>query len=162
MENMSPLADLDVATPKPWRRWIPPALRALFWADASKQFDAFLSYSWTADGRVAPMIQSVLQRFLCPWYKLRAKTIFRDLSSLPAGSNLQKELYTRLDRSTHLILLATPAAAHSRGMELEAKYWFSRPRHGQILIIVTDGDANTWTDIAPKLLPESIRTNLAG
>jgi hypothetical protein len=100
----SPL--LDLAPPKPWRRFVPSWLRSLIWVDSAGTYDAFLSYSWKSDSEIAPVIQSVIQRFLCPWYKLRAKTIFRDLSCLPAGSSLEKELFDRIDRSKHFIVLA--------------------------------------------------------
>src|ERR1017187_9582475 len=155
-------SQLDLPPPKRWRRLVPPWLRSLIWVDAVARYDAFLSYSWASDSEVAPVIQSVLQRFLCPWYRLRAKTIFRDLSSLPAGSSLENELFARLDRSVHLIVLACPAAAQSRGMEMEARHWFSRHRDGQILIIVTAGECDTWQKIREHLLPPAIRDNLAG
>jgi len=134
----SPL--LDLAPRKGWRRFVPSWLRSLIWIDSAGSYDAFLSYSWKSDIKIAPVIQSLIQRFLCPWYKLRAKTVFRDLSCLPAGSNLETELFDRLDRSTHLIVLASPDAAASHGMEIEARHWFSRPREGQILIIVSSGE----------------------
>jgi WD40 repeat protein len=152
--------DLDLAEHKKWRRFVPPWLRALLWADSAKRYDAFLSYCWKADKEAAPVIQSVLQGFLRPWYKVRAKTIFRDLSCLPAGSSIEAELFDRLDRSSHLIVLANPDAPHSRGMELEASYWFSRPRKGaHVLIIVTDGEAHDWEQVR-QLVPRSVRDNL--
>jgi hypothetical protein len=67
-----------------------------------------------------------------------------------------------LDRSTHLIVLACPEAAHSKGMELEASYWFSRPREGKVLIIISFGDFKTWKEIRHHLLPPSIRASLTG
>jgi hypothetical protein len=108
---------LDLAPPKRWRQLIPRWFRSLIWVDSAARYDAFLSYTWASDRNVAPVIQSVLQRFVCPWYKVRAKNIFRDLSSLPASSNLEKELFDRLDRSAHLVVLASPETAQSRGME---------------------------------------------
>ena len=99
---------LDKAPHKPWRRFLPVWLRSLIWVDYADSYDAFLSYSWKSDRQVAPVIQSVIQRFLCPWYKLRAKTVFRDLLCLPASSSLEAELFYRLDRSKHLIVLASP------------------------------------------------------
>jgi WD40 repeat protein len=158
LANMVPL--LDVAAPREWRRFVPAWLRALIWVDSSQSYDAFLSYSWKSDSKIAPVIQSVIQRFLCPWYKLRAKTVFRDLSCLPAGSSLEFELFDRLDRSAHLIVLASPEAAHSGGMLMEAIHWFSRHRDGQILIIVTAGQCQTWEDIRDQLLPPAMRDNL--
>src|SRR5215470_8473574 len=106
---------LDLAPAKPWRRLLPAWLRSLIWVDASAHYDAFLSYSWQSDREVAPVIQSVIHRFLCPWYKLRARTVFRDLSCLPAGSSLEAQLFERLDRSQHLLVLASPDAVNSHG-----------------------------------------------
>src|SRR5581483_7600704 len=104
---------LDLRSPQPWRRFTPNWLQSLLWVDGSQSYDAFLSYSWTADKQVAPVIQGAIQNFLRPWYKIRAKTVFRDLSSLPAGSSLETELFDRMDRSLHLLVLACPAAASS-------------------------------------------------
>src|ERR1700730_19400205 len=116
------VSPLDLAPPKRWRRVVPLWLRSLIWVDSAQKYDAFLSYSWKSESGVAPVIQSVIQRFLCPWYKLRAKTVFRDISCLPAGSSLETELFDRLDRSNHLIVLASPDARASHGMEIEARH----------------------------------------
>jgi hypothetical protein len=66
-----------------------------------------------------------------------------------------------MDRSTHLIVLASPGAACSRGMEIKARHWFSRPRDGEILIVVTDGESKSWEEIRGQLLPAGVRENLA-
>ena len=172
---------MDLAPPKRWMRLFPSWLRSLIWADSAESYDAFLSYCWASDKQVAPVIQSVIHRFLCPWYKVRAKTVFRDLSCLPAGSSLDYELFSRLDKSTHLIVLASPEAANSRGMEMEAKHWFSRDRKGEILIIVTAGPAHEfdedhsndnrsekaqvqlydWDEIRDHLLPPALKAHFA-
>ena len=172
------IATMDVAPTKPWKRFVPGWLRSLIWVDSAGNYDAFLSYSWTCDKEVAPVVQSVIHRFLCPWYKVRAKTAFRDLSCLPAGSSLNSELFSRLDRSTHFIVLASPEAPNSRGMEAEARHWLSRDRSGEVLILVTDvprhmcGDEESaapkspklsceWLDIRDHLLPPALRTHFA-
>jgi hypothetical protein len=160
MASPTQSSPLDLAPPKPWRRLIPRWLRSLIWVDSAAHYDAFLSYSWQSDREVAPLIQSVIQKFVCPWYKVRAKTVFRDLSCLPAGSSFKDEIFARLDRSPHLIVLACPEAAGSRGMEMEAEHWFSRPRDGQVLIIITAGEFGTWDGIRDHLLPEAVRNNL--
>jgi sulfatase modifying factor 1 len=152
---------LDLRPPETWRRFVPSWLRSLIWVDSADRYDAFLSYSWKSNREVAPVIQSVLQRFLRPWYKLRAKTVFRDLSCLPAGSSLNGELFDRLDRSAHLIVLASPEARLSRGMEMEARHWFSHPRNGQVLIIVTHGEYDNWDSMSKNLLPPAVKNNLA-
>jgi len=151
---------LDKAPQKPWRRCLPRWLRSLIWLDAAAHYDAFLSYSWKADGSIAPLIQSALQQFLCPWYKRRAKNVFRDLSSLPAGSSLQKELFERIDRSTHFVVLACPEAANSKGMDMEARYWFSRARSGDLIVVVTAGRCETWEEIRDRLIPAAVRDHL--
>src|SRR5262249_30311851 len=151
---------LDISPPKRWRQFIPAWIRSLIWIDSAANYDAFLSYSWKGDSQVAPVIQSLIQQFLCPWYKPRAKTIFRDLSSLPAGSSLEAELFARLDKSRHFIALVSPAAAKSGGMEKEARHWFSREREGHVLIVVTEGNQNTWEGIRDQLLPSSLSERL--
>ena len=74
----------------------------------------------------------------------------------------ERELFDRLDRSSHLIVLASPEAAKSQGMEIEAQHWFSRKRDGQVLIIVTDGNSENWPHIREQLLPRSVANNLQG
>jgi len=154
-------AVLDIAPPKHWRRLVPLWFRGLIWVDSVQRFDAFLSYSWKADMYVATAIQAVTHRFLRPWYRTHARNAFRDLSSLPAGSSLERELLDRLDRSRHLIVLLSHESAMSRGMELEAAHWFSRPREGELLIIVTVSGCRDWEEIR-SFLPRSIRENLTG
>jgi WD40 repeat protein len=154
--------ELDLAPHRAWRRFVPVWLRSLIWVDSASRYDAFLSYSWKSDKQVAPVIQSVLQGFLRPWNKVRAKAIFRDLSCLPAGSSLQKELFDRIDRSQHFIVLASPEAAISAGMNMEARYWFSRPRDGEVLVIVTKGSTESWDMIRNDLLPPVIAKGLSG
>jgi WD40 repeat protein len=155
VNDPGPTADLPPSPPR-WRTFLPSWIRSLIWVDESDHFDAFLSYSWKADGDTAPAIQSILQRFLCPWYRVRALRVFRDLSSLPAGGTVEGALCARLDRSRHLIVLASPEAPRSAGMELEARHWLAGTRRGEVLIIVTSGDFESWHDIRQRLLPPSL------
>jgi WD40 repeat protein len=120
-----------------------------------------LSYSWKGESSIAPVIQSCLQSFLRPWYKTRALSIFRDLSSLAASSDLYRSLEEKIDQSNHLIVLASRSAAGSEGMEFEAKYWFSKPRSGQILILVIEPDCSTWAQILECLLPPTLTAKLS-
>src|SRR5262245_40032620 len=126
MSRRAESQELDLPPHPPrWRRFVPRWLRSVIWVDSAPRYDAFLSYPWSSDKAVAEQVQSVLQGFLRPWYRSRAKTVFRDLSCLPATSDLEDELCQRLDASEHLIVLASRKAASSRGMEIEAKHWFS-------------------------------------
>ena len=154
LENDQPPA------PPRWRSLLPTWLRALIWVDEVSSYDAFLSYSWASDREVAQTVQSVIQRFLCPWYKIRSKRVFRDLSCLPANSNLQDELRERLDKSRHLIVLACPEAASSKGMQFEAEYWLSRKREGEVLVVVTSGNYPGWPEIRERALPAVLQERL--
>lgn len=155
---------LDVSdlppTPPRWRRFLPKWVRELIWLDERVSYDAFISYSWKADAAIAPSIQRAISQFLCPWYKVRAKRVFRDLACLAAGSSLEDELRMRLDASEHLIVLASRAALASEGMELEVRHWYSKKRVGQVLVILTDGDFQSWDDVRPNALPPSLAAKL--
>ena len=152
----------DRRPPPRWRSLVPRLIRTLLWGDGRPSYDAFLSYSWKVDIPVATVVQSTLQQFLCPWYRLRALNVFRDLSSLPASSSLEDGLRDRLDRSQHLIVLASPEAMTSAGMEFEARYWFSRPRNGDVLVVLTSGPYRTWPELRDGALPPTLRAKLAG
>ena len=140
--------------------YLPRFLRRLIWADEANKFIAFLSYSWTSDSATAPVLQTTLQQFLRPWFKLRALNIFRDRSMLPANSSLEDALRATIDRSQHLIVLASRAAATSSGMEFEGQYWFSKPRDGQVLIVLSEPGGASWPSIRDRFLPPSVASNL--
>jgi hypothetical protein len=150
----------DIPVPPRWRALLPSRIRMLVWGDDRESYDGFLSYSWEADHSVAPVLQSVLQNFLRPWYKVRTLNIFRDLSSLPANQNLREELAKRLDRSKHLIVLASPQAATSGGMAFEAEHWLSIKRDGHILVVVTSGNYPNWDLVREEALPAPLRPHL--
>jgi hypothetical protein len=43
---------------------------------------------------------------------------------------------------------------------MEARHWFSHPRDGDVLIIITSGDYKEWEEIREHLLPAAVRDNL--
>jgi len=45
-------------------------------------YDAFMSYSHAEDGKLTPAMQSALQQFVKPWYRLRAMRVLRAQTSL--------------------------------------------------------------------------------
>ena len=77
------------------------------------RFDAFISYSHAADGRLAPALQSGLHRFAKPWYRVRALRVFRDEASLSANPALWSSITQALDESEAFLLLASPDAKAS-------------------------------------------------
>ena len=84
-----------------------------------KKYDAFISYSHAADGKLAPSLQNALHRIAKPIFQFRALNIFRDETSLSATPHLWSKIEEALDKSSYLILLASPAAARSEWVKKE-------------------------------------------
>jgi WD40 repeat protein len=103
------------------------------------QYKAFISYSHAADGRLAPTLQSALQRFAKPWYRLRALRIFRDKTSLAATPSLWASIEQALGRSEYFLLLASPEAAKSPWIEREVQWWIESRSASTTLIVLTGG-----------------------
>ena len=91
-------------------------------------FDAFISYSHAADGKLAPSLQRGLQQLAKPWSRRQALRIFRDDTGLSVNPALWQSITTALDESDYFILLASPGAAASEWVNQEIEYWMaSRP-----------------------------------
>ena len=78
------------------------------------KYDAFISYSHAADGKLAPALQRSLHRIAKPFYKLRALNIFRDQTNLSVTPHLWETIENALRQSRFLIYMASPGAAQSR------------------------------------------------
>src|SRR5262249_29245649 len=86
-------------------------------------YDAFISYSHSADGQLAPALQRALHRFAKPWWKLRAVNVFRDGTSLAAAHDLSEAITSALLNSRFFILLAAPGASASKWCQREIETW---------------------------------------
>jgi hypothetical protein len=73
-----------------------------------------------------PQARAALHRFAKPWYKLRALHIFRDQTNLAGNPALWSSIREALDQSLFYILLASPEAAVSPWVALEAEYWIPK------------------------------------
>jgi WD40 repeat protein len=102
-------------------------------------YNAFISYSHTADGTPAAALQSALHSFAKPWYKRRALHIFRDQTNLAVNPALWSSIREALDQSLFFILLASPEAAASPWVEKEAEYWIAKNGPSHVLIVLTAG-----------------------
>jgi len=70
------------------------------------KYDAFISYSQSADGELADALQSGLQRLGRPWYRPRpTMRVFRDKTGFGASEDLSEPIRGVLDSSDYLILL---------------------------------------------------------
>ena len=130
----------------------------------SYAYQAFISYSHAADGKLAPALQSALQQFAKPWTRLRAVRVFRDKTGLAVTPGLWSSISTALDSSEYFLLLASPDAARSYWVDQEVQHWLSQPRAERLLIILTGGEI-VWDPASRTLdatrttaLPPSLRT----
>lgn len=106
-------------------------------------YDAFLSYSHAADGRLAPAVQRGLHQLAKPWYRMRALRVFRDQVSLSANPDLWAMITAALEDSRFFILMASPRAAASSWVQREVEYWQAHREQATFLIVLTDGTI-TW------------------
>jgi hypothetical protein len=102
-----------------------------------KDYKAFISYSHAADGKLAPAIQSALQNFAKPWYRLRTIKIFRDETNLSVSPSLWPSILEALKSAEYFILLASPEAARSKWVQKELEYWINNRSVQKLLIIKT-------------------------
>jgi hypothetical protein len=126
----------DTTTSRP--KISPPRLSA-------QPYDAFISYSHAADGRLAPALQAGLQSLAKPWYRRRALRVFRDETSLSASPELWPAIEGALSESRYFVLLASPEAAASRWVEEEVGWWRAHRSHDSVLIALTEGELG-WDD----------------
>src|ERR1700753_3594872 len=116
-------------------------------------YNAFISYSHSADALVAAALQSALHRFAKPWYKLRALQIFRDQTNLAVNPALWSSIRDALDQSQFFILLASPEAAASPWVGKEAEYWITNNGLSHFLIVLTGGDMQ-WDRSTNSFAPD--------
>jgi WD40 repeat protein len=109
------------------------------------KFNAFISYSHSADGKIGPALQKALVKLAKPWYKMRALRIFRDETSLSASPHLWKNIIAGLMDSEYFILLASPMAASSKWVQKEIEFWLSKKSVENIIIALTEGEI-VWDD----------------
>lgn len=134
------------------------------------RYDAFISYSHEADDRIALGLRDGLHQFAKPWRALRAARVFLDRTSLAAAPELWPDLRERLDASSFLILLASPAAAGSEWVgPREVAHWLSVPKRADHLIlactdgrIVWDHETGDFDWQLTTALPDELRGALPG
>jgi tetratricopeptide (TPR) repeat protein len=125
-------------------------------------YDAFISYSHSVDGQLAPALQGALHRFAKPWWKLRAVNVFRDGTSLAAAHDLSEAIKAALADSRFFIFLASPGAAQSKWCQREIDFWVAERPPETLLIVLTEGtirwdeDARDFDWHATDALPRSL------
>lgn len=126
-------------------------------------YTSFISYSHTADAKLAPALQSALHSFAKPWYRLRSMRVFRDKTNLAANPALWPSIESALSESEYFLLLASPQAAQSPWVEREIKWWLQNRSIERMLILLTDGElvwnrtANDYDWDRTTALPDNLR-----
>jgi WD40 repeat protein len=104
------------------------------------QYDAFISYSHSADGTLSPALQNGLQRLAKPWGRRRALEVFRDETGLSASPHLWGSIVEGLDNARFIVHLASTEAADSEWVGKELEHWHaSHPGGANIVLVLTDG-----------------------
>ena len=102
-------------------------------------YKVFVSYSHSADDRLAPILQAGLHGFARPWNQLRAMRVFLDSRSLSATPKLWSTIRTAL-QTPYFLLLASPGSARSEWVPREVQHWLSLGRADKLLVALTDGE----------------------
>ena len=108
-------------------------------APGSFRYKAFLSYSHAADGKLAPALQTGLERFAKPWHRLRAFRVFRDKTGLAVTPALWGAIQQALQSSEYFVLLASPEAAQSKWVQQEVEFWLQHRTTDTLLVVLTGG-----------------------
>lgn len=111
-------------------------------------FDAFISYSRRASTTLASDLQSGVERFAKPWYRLRAVRVFRDDASMSANPGLWPAIERGLTEADWFILVASPAAAASTYVGQEVTWWREHKSADRILIVLEEGVDIVWDPVA--------------
>ena len=115
----------------------------------TRAYDAFVSYSHAADGRLAPACNEVFSRLPSPGTGggRCACSAARPASASP---ELWSAIEEALSRARYFVLLASPEAAASRWVSQEVRWWRENRSHDTVLIVLTDGELD-WDDGRQRL-----------
>ncbi len=106
------------------------------------KYHAFLSYSHSDCGIVAPLLQQRIANIGKPWYwffKSNLK-IFRDETDLSANPDLWIKIEESLKDSENLILLLSPLAMCSFWIEKEVRWWLHNKSSDSIILVIIGGN----------------------
>jgi WD40 repeat protein len=110
-------------------------------------YDAFISYSHAADGKLAPALRAGLERLAKPWNRRRALRVFHDATGLAATPELWPTIQRALDDSRYFVLLASTEAAASHWVGQEVGYFLAAHDLDHLFVVLTGGDCR-WDDAA--------------
>src|SRR5271165_5402958 len=124
-------------------------------------YDGFISYSHKHDAVFGPALQTSLERFAKPWYRMRTLRIFLDTADLSANPGLWPSIEDGLGSSQWFILLASADAAESKWVNREVQWWIDHRSRDRLLVVATspglgwDEEKQDWAANAP--VPPALR-----
>jgi MTH538 TIR-like domain (DUF1863) len=130
---------------------------------APYRFDAFISYSHSADHSLAPALREALHRLAKPWYRKRALRIFLDEAAMSTEPALWSAIEHALKESGSFLLLLSPQAAGSVWVNREIATWVEARGTGGLHLALTQGElewSETLGDFDPEqstALPDALR-----
>ena len=101
---------------------------------------AFISYSHSADDKLAHALEQSIERLAKPILKLRAADVFRDQTGLAANPSLWSGIEEHLLGSQWLLLFDGPESANSPWCTKEVLSWLQHRSAGRMLVVLTGGD----------------------
>lgn len=113
-----------------------------------REYEAFISYSHSADNDLAAALQRTLNRIARPPYKWREwwpPRVFRDQTNLAAAADLGGVIRSALMGSSSFVLLASPPAARSHWVNEEVTMWCANKPRDRLFIALTEGSL-AWDD----------------
>ena len=144
----------------------------------NQRYKAFISYSHS-DERWAKWLQRSIERYRVPRrlagkqgahgeVPARLTPVFRDREDLSSASDLTGIIKQELENAEFLVVICSPAAAASRWVGEEVRYFRELGRDDRVLALVVDGDphigGNGENCFPPALLEsreETVREPLA-
>jgi uncharacterized protein YjbI with pentapeptide repeats len=101
-------------------------------------YDAFVSYSHVAEGRLSEAIVAGLEHFARPGYS-SGRRIYRDRTALSASQSLWTTIERSLVGARYLVYIASPSAAQSLWIRREVELWIEVKGSTNILIVLAEG-----------------------
>jgi WD40 repeat protein len=107
------------------------------------RYDGFISYAHREERDIAARLQESVERCAPPLFRTRALHLFRDERSFGANPDLWPSLDEEMADSRWFILIASPQAAESEGVDHEIAWWL-KERSADQMVIVDAGAGLEW------------------
>lgn len=135
------------------------------------RYKAFISYSHQ-DKDWGAWLQRSLEKYRIPkrlvgsngeYGKIPARLspVFRDREDLSSASDLDSKVKAELGASESLLVICSPAAARSRWVNEEARYFIGLGRGDRIFALIVDGDPQA-DDPEQRCFPEALTVDPDG